>query len=75
MTHNILQKDFRNPLRLINGDVIGPRGNAFAVLGNCITSAREFGLSEDWIEAFFNEVQGGNYDHFVSTVEKHFSTF
>ena len=64
----------QNPIRLINGNIEGTRGNAFAVLGGCLQVARSFGQSEEWIDTFLNEARSGNYDQAIAIVDKFFTT-
>jgi hypothetical protein len=47
------------------GNLLGPEGNAFVVLGRCETAARESGLDEAAISEFRREATSGDYDHLL----------
>lgn len=51
------------------GDLSGPEGNAFAVLGVAQKVAKQNGM--DW-EAIHKEATSGDYDHLLETIKKHF---
>lgn len=50
----------------------GRDGNAFAVLGACIRSARAAGWSEAEIDRFRTEATSGDYNHLLGVVMEHF---
>tara|TARA_Y100001963_G_scaffold68502_1_gene95446 strand:- start:200 stop:397 length:198 start_codon:yes stop_codon:yes gene_type:complete len=50
----------------------GEDGNAFAILGRCMSAARKAGLSRDEVEAFRTEAMEGDYDHLLQTCMKYF---
>jgi len=49
-------------------DLTGPEGNAFCLLGYAKKFARQLGLDGDTI---INEMKDGDYEHLVSTFDKH----
>lgn len=50
----------------IHVQLTGNDGNAFMVLGLCQRAAKKGGLSEKEIDKFFNEAQGGDYEHLLN---------
>jgi len=55
--------------RLELGNLSGPEGNAFVILGRAQKVAKENGL--DW-DAIRNDATSDDYDHLLSVVRKHF---
>ncbi len=53
--------------RLDLGNLSGPEGNAFVILGRAIKTARAFKL--DW-EAIQKEATSGDYEHLLFTLKK-----
>lgn len=53
--------------------LIGEDGNAFAILGRCVSVARKSGLSPQEIQEFEKEATSGDYDHLLSTVMRWFN--
>jgi hypothetical protein len=53
-------------------DLTGPEGNAFCLLGYAKKFARQFDLDGDTI---INEMKDGDYEHLVSTFDKHFGEY
>jgi len=51
------------------GDLKGPEGNAFAVLGAAHKVAKANGM--DW-EFIHSEATSGDYDHLLETLKKYF---
>lgn len=51
------------------GNLEGPEGNAFAVLGAAQTVAKENGL--DW-ESIHKEATSSDYEHLLETIKSHF---
>lgn len=49
------------------GDLSGPAGNAFAVLGNVQGAMKRAGLSKAEIDAYMDEAKSGDYDHLLKT--------
>ena len=52
--------------------LVGEDGNAFAIIGRCMSAARKAGLSRDEVEAFRMEAMEGDYDHLLQTCIKYF---
>lgn len=52
------------------GDLDGPEGNAFAVLGAAQRVAKENGLDWDMIQA---EAKSSDYEHLLNTMKKYFT--
>ncbi len=52
--------------------LVGEDGNAFAILGRCRTAARNAGVPQAEINAFFEEAQSGDYDNLLRTCMKWF---
>ena len=53
-------------------DLTGPQGNAFALLGYADQLAKKLGRDSEKIRT---EMRSGNYEHLVSTFEKHFGAY
>jgi hypothetical protein len=53
-------------------DLTGPDGNAFVLIGTATKLARQLGLDGKAIQA---EMMKGDYEHLVSTFDKHFGHF
>jgi hypothetical protein len=53
-------------------DISLPEGNAYSLLGQAKRWAREIGLDDKEILA---EMTSGEYEHLVTTFEKHFGSF
>lgn len=47
-------------------------GNAFAILGLCLSAAKAAGLSKDKIDAFRSEAMMKDYDHLLGTAMRWF---
>jgi hypothetical protein len=45
----------------------GKDGNAFSVVGRCLTACKKAGLSDEEIARFRNEAFAGDYDHLLRT--------
>lgn len=56
----------------ISIDLTGPDGNAFMLIGKAAKLAKQLGLDYKAIEA---EMISGDYEHLVSTFDKHFGHF
>ena len=56
----------------ISIDLTGPAGNAFVLLGTANKLAKQLGLDGNDIQA---EMMEGDYEHLVSTFDKHFGHF
>lgn len=57
----------RCPVPVHLGDLMGPEGNAFIILGRCRESFKLLGMLDDYSE-FSTEAKSGNYDHLLDTV-------
>jgi len=53
-------------------DLTGPDGNAFALLGIAANLAQQLYLDKKTIQS---EMMSGDYEHLVSTFDKHFGEF
>jgi hypothetical protein len=53
-------------------DLTGPDGNAFALLGIAANLAKQLYLDKKTIQS---EMMSGDYEHLVSTFDKHFGEF
>jgi hypothetical protein len=53
-------------------DLTGPDGNSFMLIGRAINLAKQLGLDKDAIQ---KEMMQGDYEHLVSTFDKHFGHF
>jgi hypothetical protein len=54
--------------------LVGHDGNAFAIIGRCITAARRGGVPRTEIDAFVSQAQGGDYNRLLTTVMEWFDT-
>lgn len=45
----------------------GRNGNAFSIIGRCMTALKDAGASEAHIEKFKKESMSGDYDHVLQT--------
>lgn len=48
-------------------------GNAFSIIGRCLTAMRKAGLSKEEREVFRKEATNGDYDHLLATCMKWFN--
>ncbi len=55
--------------KLLLGNLDGPEGNAFVILGRAQRVAKEAGL--DWT-AINAEATSSDYEHLLETINKHF---
>lgn len=53
-------------------ELLGHDGNAFNILGRAARVAREAGWSDAEWQAVRDEAMGGDYDHLLNTMMKHF---
>lgn len=53
-------------------DLTGPDGNAFMLIGKAGSLAKQLGLDA---KAIREEMMKGDYEHLVSTFDKHFGHF
>jgi hypothetical protein len=54
------------------GNLDGPDGNVFAILGKANRVARRAKWSKEKIEKFMNEAMSSDYNHALATVENYF---
>jgi hypothetical protein len=52
--------------------LIGKDGNAFSILGEAISVARESGWTKEQVTSFNKEALSGDYDHLLQTCMKYF---
>ena len=57
----------------ITVQLTGHDSNAFMILGLCRRAAKEAGLSQQEINAFYQEATGGDHDHLIQTAMRWFS--
>ncbi len=50
----------------------GHDSNAFMILGLCRRAAKEAGLSQQEIDAFYQEATSGDHDHLIQTAMRWF---
>lgn len=55
--------------------LIGTDGNAFSLLGKCLTVAKKNKWTKQQINIFNNEAMSGDYDHLLSTIMKYFEVY
>lgn len=57
----------------ITVQLTGHDSNAFMILGLCRRAAKEAGLSQQVIDAFYQEATSGDHDHLIQTAMRWFS--
>ncbi len=57
----------------ITVQLTGQDSNAFMILGLCRRAAKEAGLSQQEIDAFYQEATSGDHDHLIQTAMRWFS--
>ena len=57
----------------ITVQLTGHDSNAFMILGLCGRAAKEAGLSQLEIDAFYQEATSGDHDHLIQTAMRWFS--
>lgn len=57
----------------IHVQLVGLDGNAFSIIGRCLTVMRKAGLSKEEREVFRKEATNGDYDHLLATCMKWFN--
>ena len=57
------------------GNLYGPEGNAFVILGRCQQAARDAGWTKDEISAFFDKTKSGDYGNLLKVVKENFDVF
>jgi hypothetical protein len=58
---------------IITVQLTGQDSNAFMILGLCRRAAKEAGLSQQEIDAFYQEATSGDHDHLIQTAMRWFS--
>ncbi len=53
-------------------DITGPKGNAFALMGEAKNIAEQIGLEKDEINEILAEMKAGDYDNLCNVFETHF---
>ena len=56
----------------IHVQLVGQDGNAFAIIGRCLTAMRHAGLSEEERDEFQKEATSGDYNHLLVTCTEWF---
>lgn len=51
--------------------LVGQDGNAFAIIGRCMSALKEAGASEEHIQTFHDEATSGDYDNVLTTAMKY----
>lgn len=57
------------PIHVDLGDLSGPGGNAYAVLGRAFEALRAAGADQARIDAFKTEATSSDYEHLLATVD------
>lgn len=57
----------------ITVQLTGHDSNAFMILGLCRRAEKEAGLSQQEIDAFYQEATSGDHDHLIQTAMRWFS--
>jgi hypothetical protein len=55
------------------GDLRGPQGNAFAILGAVASALRRAGASRETVEEFRREATAADYRHLLAVVDEWFA--
>ena len=55
-----------------NVQLVGSDGNAFAIIGRCISAARKAKWSQEQIDNVRKEMMSGDYDHLLQTACMYF---
>ena len=53
-------------------DLTGPQGNAFSLLGNASSLAKQLGLDDKQIQS---EMTSGDYENLISVFDKYFGDY
>lgn len=57
------------------GNLDGPEGNAFSVLGRCRQAAKNAGWDQKQVNDFIDLATADDYDHLLKVVKKSFDVF
>ena len=60
---------------MIEIDISGPQGNAYALMGCVQQWGKDLGWSRAEVKVVIDEMMSGNYDNLCQTVEKHFGDY
>lgn len=55
------------------GNLHGPEGNAFVIMGNVQRQGRQQGMDQAEIDAILTEMRSGDYEHLLDTVLANFN--
>jgi len=56
----------------IHVQLTGENGNVFNLMGLCVRAARKAGVSQEEVDAFFNEATSGDYNNALATCQSWF---
>jgi len=56
-------------------DLTGPQGNAFFLLGQARSFAKQLRFEQSEIDAMLEKMKSGDYEHLVQTFDEYFGTF
>jgi hypothetical protein len=56
-------------------DLTGPAGNAFALMGQARSFAKQLGYSQQDIDTLINDMKAGDYENLIQVFDKHFGHF
>ena len=56
-------------------DLTGPQGNAFFMIGQARSCAKQLGYSKEDTEQLLDDMQSSDYDHLIETFDKHFGDY
>lgn len=57
----------------IQVQLVGEDGNAFAIIGRCLSAMKRAKLSQSEIDQFRTEATSGDYDHLLQTAIRWFT--
>lgn len=55
-------------------DLTGPDGNAFVLMGNAKTFAKQLGFTPEEITVMLNDMMSGDYEHLVQVFDDNFGS-
>jgi len=56
-------------------DLIGPQGNAFALMGYAKNLARQLEYSEDKVAEMIKDMKSSNYEHLIQIFDDNFGDY
>jgi len=56
-------------------DLTGPKGNAFYLLAQADTFAKQLKYSQEQRDQLQDEMKSGDYENLIQTFDKHFGSF